>query len=379
MKIFFVIRYFYPFVGGTEKQALALASHLVKKGVPVTILTSRFEKAWARSEWREGVRIVRLSSPRIKGAGAFVFLCCLAAYLLKHRGEFSHLHTFQIGYTSSVATLMGYLLGKPSVMKVASSGRGGDVLRAEKTLWGMLFLWMARKTTRIIAVSSGVEAELLSASFKPTKLCHLPNGVDLARYQPLEGKRRLRKALGLPDKKTIVYTGRLSIEKGVDLLLLGFSRLERGGKCQLVIIGDGPQKEHIQTLLNTLHLKTSVILLDGRDEVAGYLQASDLFVLPSRFEGLSNALLEAMACALPVISTRVGGSTDIIEHGRNGLLVDVESAEQVACAIAQILDDAELATRLGENGRKTVEREHDLRTVADRYLLLYEGCTDTNT
>jgi glycosyltransferase involved in cell wall biosynthesis len=116
-----------------------------------------------------------------------------------------------------------------------------------------------------------------------------------------------------------------------------------------------------------------VLLLNSRDDVAGYLHAADLFILPSRFEGLSNSLLEAMACALPVISTRVGGSTDIIEHGRNGLLVDVDSVEQMLHAIAYVFDDPRLAARLGKSARKTIEEHHDLSTIADRYVMLYKG------
>ena len=373
VNIIFIIRYFYPFIGGTEKQALALASHLVKKGMPVTIVTSRFEMSWPRSEYMEGLQIVRLCSPRIKVLGALIFLACLVGYLVKHRKHFSHIHTFQVGYTASVSILLGYFLKKPSLLKVASSGWGGDILKAKKTLWGNLFLFMAKKASRIIAVSSTVEQELIAAAVKPLKLSRISNGVDVVQFRPGEDKSRLRKALDLPDKKTIVYTGRLSIEKGVDFLVQSFSELDSKRGYQLIIIGDGPEREHIAQLLDNAHVGKSILLLNSRDDVASYLQASDLFILPSRFEGLSNSLLEAMACALPVISTRVGGSTDIIEHGSNGLLVDVDNVEQVRSAITDVFDDSRRAARLGKGARKTIEEYHDVSTIAEKYMQLYKS------
>jgi glycosyltransferase involved in cell wall biosynthesis len=272
-----------------------------------------------------------------------------------------------------VSILLGHLLQKPSLLKVASSGRGGDILKAQETLWGRLFLFMAKKASRIIAVSTTVEEELMAAAVNPAKLSRISNGVDLDQFRPGENKSRLREVLQLPEKKTIVYTGRLSIEKGVDFLVRSFSQVDSKGDYQLIIIGDGPEREHIVQLLDNTRRGESVLLLDSIDDVAAYLHAADLFILPSRFEGLSNSLLEAMACALPVISTRVGGSTDIIEHGSNGLLVDVDSVEQMLSAIAQVLNDSPLAARLGKDARKTIEEHHDLSNITETYRMLYKS------
>jgi len=120
-----------------------------------------------------------------------------------------------------------------------------------------------------------------------------------------------------------------------------------------------------------------VILIQEADDVTGYLNAADLFVLPSKFEGLSNSLLEAMACVLPVISTRVGGSIDIIEDGINGLLVDVDNGEQLTQAISKVLKDPLLGKTMGENARKTIEASYDLNKIADKYLELYKELVTT--
>jgi glycosyltransferase involved in cell wall biosynthesis len=141
--------------------------------------------------------------------------------------------------------------------------------------------------------------------------------------------------------------------------------------CQLLIIADGPEQESVVKLIAEHNLDGSVLLFPSVEEVAPYLKASDLFVLPSRFEGLSNALLEAMACGLPVISTRVGGSNDIIEDGVNGLLVEVDAMDQLRDAMERLLCDRQLAAVLGANARAAVEAKHDMRRIANAYSALY--------
>ena len=233
MKVLFVIRYFHPFVGGTEKQALTLASHLVANGIDVTILTSRFRYSWQRTERIQNVRVIRLPSPRIKVLGAMMFLTCLACYLIKHRNHYSIIHAFQIGYTSFVSILLAMVLRIPSLIKVASSGSGGDIQRAGRTAWGKLCLMMAKRATRIIAVSDSVKRELMDEHVPPAAIESIANGVDLDLYEPYRDKPAMRRRMQLPDRNTIIYTGRLSPEKGADLLVHSFSQLVQTQSCQL--------------------------------------------------------------------------------------------------------------------------------------------------
>lgn len=373
VNILFTIRYFFPFIGGTEKQALSLAAQLVGKGVTVTIVTSRFDNKWPRQELMEGVKVVRLFSPRIKVVGALFFLACLTGYLIKHRNHYSLIHTFQIGYTSSLSILMGAVLNKPSLLKLASSGRGGDIQRAQRTLWGRVFLYVAKKASRIVMVSKTVEQELMAETINPQKLCRISNGVDLKSYYKEENKGQTRNKLKIPDRKTVIYTGRLSPEKGVDFLLRCFSKVITSTGCQLLIIADGPDKNHIMKRIDQLVLSDVIRVIPTVDEIAPYLKAADLFVLPSQFEGLSNALLEAMACGLPVISTRVGGSIDVIESGVNGLLVECNDEDGLSQAIFRVLGDFDLAANLGKHARETIEEKHDMDSIADQYLKVYNN------
>ena len=103
------------------------------------------------------------------------------------------------------------------------------------------------------------------------------------------------------------------------------------------------------------------------------MKAADIFILPSQFEGLSNSLLEAMACALPVISTRVGGSIDIIESGVNGLLVEYNNEDHLSQEISRVLGEPGLAASLGKQARETIERQHDMNSIADEYREVYNS------
>lgn len=371
MKVLFIIRYFHPFVGGTEKQALTLASRLVANGIDVTILTSRFRHSWQRTEYIQNVRVIRLPSPSIKVIGAMVFLTCLACYLIRYKKHYSIIHAFQIGYTSLVSIALAMGLKIPSLLKVASSGSGGDITRAKRTAWGKLCLLMAKRATRIIAVSDSVKKELMEEDVPPDSIESIANGVDLDLYKPSMDKSAIRRRMKLPDKSTIVYTGRLSTEKGVDVLVRSFALLVKTQPCQLLIIADGPELEAVARLIAEHNLDGSVMLVSNAGEVAPYLNASDVFVLPSRYEGLSNALLEAMACGLPVISTRVGGSRDIIEDGMSGLLVEADETDQLRDAMERVLCDRQLADTLGANARVAVEANHDMKSIANAYINLY--------
>ena len=375
MNILFTIRYFYPFIGGTEKQALTLASRLVRKGLQVKIITSRFDRKWQKREIIDDVEVVRLCSPRIKVIGALIFLCCLAGYLVKNRKEISLIQTFQIGYTSSLSIFLATLLRKPSVIKLASSGRGGDIQRGRKTLWGKLFLYFSKKAARFIVVSTTVKQELMSESVDSVKFYQVGNGVNLNGYTQTEAKSQARMALKIPDKKTIMYTGRLSSEKGVEFLIRSFARVHRRLNCQLLIIADGPEKKNIERVIEQLEVTDAVDIVPAVDDVAPYLRAADLFVLPSQFEGLSNSLLEAMACRLPVISTSVGGSIDIIESGVNGVLIEYNNEERLSQEISNLLGDPELSASLGKHARETVERQHDMDVIAEEYLGVYNSLT----
>jgi glycosyltransferase involved in cell wall biosynthesis len=127
----------------------------------------------------------------------------------------------------------------------------------------------------------------------------------------------------------------------------------------------------LERIAAELNIEDSVEFLGLRSDVVDLLQQSWGFVLPSRNEGMPNALLEAMACGLPCIATCVSGSEDIIADGHNGILVESEQPAQMAHALRRIIEDTELAQCLGREGRATVVREYQLAHIVERSLDLY--------
>jgi glycosyltransferase involved in cell wall biosynthesis len=373
LKLIFVIRYFHPFIGGLEKKALNLAAALVQKGIAVEIVTSRFFTVWPRQETIKGVRVYRLLSPRIKVVGAFIYLFFLCAYLVNNRKAIRLIHAFQAGYSSAAAITVGILLGKPTILNLAGSGSGGDICRHKRMLWGRVFLTLCRQASRIVIVNQEMYRELQTIEYDDTSIVLIPNGVDLKEFSPASDRKSLKSAWALTDKRLVVYTGRLSLEKGVYILIRAFSKLSPEVPAILYIIGDGPEQSQLKGLISTYRLENKVYIREAVDNIAPFLQAADIFVMPSRHEGLSNSILEAMACGVPVIATHVEGNAELIEDGVNGLLVTPENEAELAQALSLLLKDKLKGAELARHALRTVHQKYHLVQMVEQYIQLYHN------
>ena len=136
-------------------------------------------------------------------------------------------------------------------------------------------------------------------------------------------------------------------------------------------MGDGHDRTYFENIAKDLNINSYISFHGDSNNVLALLQQSRIFILPSRAEGHSNALLEAMACGLPVIATKVGGNLDVLNNNENGILVEKENPEQLANAINRVLNDNKLAEQLGENAIKTVVRKYSMESTVSRYIELY--------
>ncbi len=162
--------------------------------------------------------------------------------------------------------------------------------------------------------------------------------------------------------------------KGVHVLLEAFKQLNDAGvAAHLAIIGDGPDREKLTKLARDTGRADSIRFCGETADIRPYLQQATLFVLPSFSEGLSNVLLEAMACGLPVVATRVGGTVDLVQDGVNGILVEPDNAGQLYQAMKKILQDKDLAKALGVQARKTAVEKFSLESVTEQYVSLYQA------
>lgn len=368
---------FYPAVGGTERQALALAQGLTRRHCNVTILTQA-QGGKPRYEPIMGVPVHRAIRPLGRGSlYAASYLLTLLLFLIRHRRAYDIIHAHHLYLEAIVAGLVARPLGKRAVAKVANWGAIGDLARLRRHRLGQLGLKVFSRLDRCVAVSSQVREELLASGFRAAAVLTIPNGVDTARFRPAEAKATLRERLNLRGR-TVTFVGRLVPEKGLDCLLRAWSSLDLAPTDVLLLAGDGPERAALENLARQLGIAGRVRFLGKADEPERILQASDLFVLPSFTEGMPNSLLEAMATGLPCIATRVGGIPDLIANGQNGLLVPPGDPKALAEAMDHVLGDPQGAARLGVEARRTVEGTYSIDRVAERYVALYRELKDSS-
>jgi len=170
----------------------------------------------------------------------------------------------------------------------------------------------------------------------------------------------------------ILAIGRLSRQKGFDILVKSFAKTNLKKKVKLVILGEGKERKNLEELIVKYDLKSQVLLFGKVDNPFIYLKYAKFFILPSRYEGFGNALLEALACRAPVIATDCEtGSPEIVENGKNGLLVPVEDEEALKLAMEKLFYDGELYRRLKENTRKSIEK-YDVSNIIRDWMELFE-------
>lgn len=372
-KIIFVIRYFHPFIGGLEKKVLNLASHLIHKGFSVEVVTSRFYHDWLANEFVKNVPVTRLPSPRIKIFGAAVFLFYLLKYLSKNRHRYSIIHTFQVGYCSAFAISIGNLLRKKTVLNLSGSGHSGDIKRNSRTPWGIIFLLLCRRAKQIVALNREMIKELHTVFYKDNFITLIPNGVNVWAYQKNYQRSTLRKKLGIGAEKIILYTGRLAQEKGVDFLVRAYATVAPSFLTRLYILGDGPERKKLKALIEQLQISDRVVMLPAVEEVLSFLQIADIFVMPSHSEGISNSILEAMACGVPVIATGTPGNVDLIEDGVTGLLVPPGDITEMSAALTTLLTNSEKAQNLSRQAHNMVQHNYDIGIMVNRYIALYKS------
>ncbi len=255
---------------------------------------------------------------------------------------------------------------------------GGDLAQLRQMAWGgqKMLDYIRKADVYYQILSSRSYLYLLHHDFRQERIIYVPNGVDTQQFCPVSWLK--------PDEmvqrteRVFICVARLEYAKGVDILLQAWAQMmellpvwREGLQPRLRLVGDGTCRAQLERLAVELGIQESVEFLGTRLDVPALLQEAWGFVLPSRWEGMPNALLEAMSCALPCVATRVSGSEDMLEQGLNGLLVEPEEPRQLAYALRLLIEDTDLATRLGRLGYETVRRYYQLGTAVQGCLAFY--------
>lgn len=367
---------FYPSIGGIQTHTLHLSQKLKARGVGVLVITRHYP-GLARYEEVDGVPVYRVGrggSNKVLAAVSYILGALQVLYARRH--HYAVLHCHQMISPMTIGLLARLLLQKPLVVNPHRSGPIGDVgiLLRRRPLTGRLRLAAARRwSDAFITISPDIYDELRDNGLDKNKLWKIRNGVDVQHFSPASPTIRtdLRRALGLPQRPTVIFTGRLVREKGIDVLLAAWQIvMQRVPDANLVIVGEGELRAVLEAQAQELDIQEHVHFAGGSDDVAPYLRAADAFVLPSRAEGLPVSLLEAMACQLPCVATNIGGTMQVLSDNVNGRLVPVEAVPALAEALVEVLTSTE-AQQWAEAARQHVVDQYSLDVVADRYIQMY--------
>lgn len=227
---------------------------------------------------------------------------------------------------------------------------------------------------KVTAVSRNVaDVHIAKGTTKKNKISVIYNGLELEDSSQKEASR-IRRNLDIRDDLFLLLTiASLEPKKGHIFLFEALSMLKKEGcRFKLLVVGHGREKERLERKIANLGLENEVVLMGKRDDIQEILVASDAFVLPSIWEGLPNALLEAMAAGLPVIATRVGGIPEVITDSETGLLVETKDSNALAKAIERIAKEDGFSRRLAQNARDCVRRNFDIKKTVEQTEELYE-------
>jgi len=234
---------------------------------------------------------------------------------------------------------------------------------------------LCNEVDKIIAVSNYTARSIIEEYDIPKdKIEVIPNGVDINKFNPQISRVEFRKKWNISGP-IILYVGRLDYNKGIEYLIKSFSKVVKYiPNAKLVLIGDGPQKNYINKMIDDLNLKKSIkqIIWVNDVDLPKIYASSDVVVLPSLMEGFGIVLLEAMACGIPCIATKAGGVEDVIDNGKTGFIVPPADVDVLYHAIYDLLTDEDLMQRFGVNSRKRVEENFTLQKISNQTLSIYK-------
>ncbi len=358
-KILLVTNDFGPRTGGIETFVIGLLERIT--GHEVTVFTSQQgETSEYDQQWLDkfGVRVIRDRSK--------ILLPSWRVTRAVKKVVASHNIEIVVFGAAAPLALMSSALRKSGVKKIIALTHGHEVWWAKIFPFNLAIKRIGKGVDHLTYLGEftrqAISKALTDKSAK--EMVKIAPGIDTAHFIPQPDGMQKRKELGLQDKKIIISVGRLVHRKGQDKLIEAMPEvLRKIPNAHLLIVGEGPYKNHLEKLVNKLSLKENITFA-GRimyDRLPSYLSAADLFAMPSRsrffgleVEGLGIVYLEASACGIPVLAGNSGGAPDAVLEGVTGFCVDGTNVAEIASAVIEICSDAERASHMGAAGRNWI-------------------------
>lgn len=373
-----MISSFRPVIGGAERATENLTHALVGQGTDVIVLTRRYSADQPATEMIKGVPVFRLGVPGRGKWNALTFALHALWVLATRFRRYRLLHVQNIDTPMLVGICARFLLNRRLIATI--HGESPLLMRRQSSSGRLRLQLMSRAVGHFTAINPENVEQLIRADVDKDRISVIPNGVDVEHFHPptADEKQAARQQLQLrDDDRVVLYLGRLVPFKRVDLLLEAWARLERREHDRLLVIGGGSEADNLRRQAQALGID---VRFEGpRDDTALYYQAADIFVLPSgddreaNYEGLSVALIEAMASGLTPIVTDCPGNRVLIQPEETGLLLPMGDAAALAIQVDRALNAPELRRSIGQSARELICSQYSIQQVAALMRSLYQN------
>lgn len=384
LNILMVVRYYWPHVGGNENQAKLLSNYLVREyPIEIVIVTSLYDRSLKKVEQHNNIRIVRLPHFTRKSKQAartligkiinklkflleeYSFLFNLYKFLKKEVPLVDLLHVHQTSWLSILPTYFGKKYQKPVLIKEATL----NGFKFLKTIFlPPLLKRYPIKNSFFISVSTMILEDLLKQGVPKNRIFNISNGIKTNQVKTSEQKTDLSLT------RNVLFIGNFSHGKikGLDVLLKAIPLCKKKiPNIRLTIVGKG-NKDDFSNLIRELNIEANIEFVGEKKNVDQYYTSNSIYVLPSRSEGMSNSLLEAMSHGLPCVSTKVSGAEDIIDDKINGFIVDIEDHVQLADRVTHLLENKKILHAFEIESKKKIQENFSITKIAEQYYNLYK-------
>lgn len=378
LRLALVTRRYPPLIGGAERVLSYLAEALAREGAEVTVLTSRAdgtEGSPAREDvpvagarCRGRLTILRLATSRWRFVGTWLYMRNLRRWFAENAVDLAYVSMLK--HDAYVAVEAGFKHGFPVVLRPEGAGATGDVAWQGWGNFGRRIGVRCRQADAFVAISKAIERELIAAGYNAARIHDLPNGVPIPEraWQRRDDWRSAPRA---------AFVGRLALEKGLDALIDAWPLVRQTHPgAQLVLIGEGPERPSLEQRARSLGLgpglDQAVDLPGASEDVTARLRDADLFVLPSREEGMSIALLEAMALGIPLVASSIPGNRRLVSDFKHGRLATPGDPRSLAQAVLDQWAEFDRAFHMSRAARSRVQQEFSIAAVAREHLKLFE-------
>lgn len=351
--------------GGQEIRILSEAQGLMRRGHDVRVLCPSESRIFAEAgRWQVPAVALPIAAKRLAAVRA------LAAWLRAHDCDVVNTHSS----TDSWLVALAQRLGAPRRPVVRTRHISAPVPRNPFSRW-----LYEKAAARIVTTGEALKRQLVEVNgFEERRIISVPTGVDAGRFRP-GAPSAARAALGLPEDRLLVgIVATLRGWKGHAFLVEALALLPT--TIALVIVGDGPQRENLRAQTARLNLMERVFMPGNRSDVVPWLQALDIFALPSwANEGVPQALVQAMLCGLPCVTTTVGSIAELAAHEATALIVPPRDAKALAAAIARLASDVGLRRTLGAAARRHCVENFSVERMLDRMEEVFAGFVEPAT